>query len=193
MRAGERLHPRAAARSGFVVGARITAAGGRLTDAKTQAREELRGHWTLIMAAAIGFAFSSVVAASTGVFMEPMGKEFGWSRTLLSSALSISAVGTALFSPLFGVLIDRWGTRRMALAGTVLAGLMISWLSQLSGSAVEWIGFWILYTVAGLMIKSTVWTAAVSSVFTAGRGLALGLTLRALRWRRRSFRRSPIS
>ena len=54
---------------------------------------------------------------------------------------------------------------------------MISWLSQLSGSAMEWVGFWILYTVAGLMIKSTVWTAAVSSVFTAGRGIALGLTL----------------
>ena len=70
-----------------------------MTDVKAQARLELRRHWTLIMAAAVGFAFSSVVASSTGVFMEPIGKEFGWSRTLLSSALSISAVGTALFSP----------------------------------------------------------------------------------------------
>ncbi len=36
---------------------------------------------------------------------------------------------------------------------------------------------WLFYGFAAVMIKSTVWTAAVSSVFKQGRGLALGLTL----------------
>ncbi len=141
------------------------------------ARAEWRSHWPLVMAAAVGFAFSSITSASTGLFMEPLGREFGWSRTLQSSGVSITAVLTMLMSPFFGVAIDRFGTRRMALAGIIGAALIISSFSLANGSAVQWIGLWVAYAFAAVMIKSTVWSAAVSSVFTNGRGLALGLTL----------------
>lgn len=148
-----------------------------MTDAKALAREEFRQHWTLVVAAAIGFAFSSIVSSSTGLFMAPLSEEFGWSRTLASSGTSITAALTFFMSPLFGVLIDRWGTRRMALAGIVGAALLVSAFSLSTGSATLWIAMWVLYALPGVMIKSTVWSAAVSSVFTHGRGLALGLTL----------------
>ena len=140
-------------------------------------REEFRRHWTLVMAAAMGFAFASVTSSSTGPLMEPLGKEFGWSRALQSSGPSITAILTFLMSPIFGLLIDRWGTRRMALSGLALAGLMIASFSLVNGSPTQWILLWLFYAFAAVMIKSTVWTAAVSSVFTHGRGLALGLTL----------------
>ena len=146
-------------------------------ESKVLAREEWRLHWTLVMASAVGFAFSSITASSAGLFMEPIGREFGWSRTLLSSGLSIGAFISFFASPLFGVAIDRFGTRRMALAGIVGTSLMISGFSQLNGSPAQWIALWIVYAMAGVMIKSTVWSAAVSSVFNSGRGLALGLTL----------------
>lgn len=144
---------------------------------KVQEREEFRLHWKLVMAASIGFAFSSIVSTSTGLFMEPLGTEFGWGRTLTSSGASITAALTFLMSPFFGVMIDRWGTRWMALFGTVFAGLMIASFSLNNGSPWLWIAMWTIYAFAAVMIKSTVWTAAVSSVFDAGRGLALGLTL----------------
>jgi predicted MFS family arabinose efflux permease len=80
-------------------------------------------------------------------------------------------------SPLFGVMIDRWGTRGMALVGIVFAAGVISAFSLANGSPTQWIALWAVYAFAGVMIKSTVWTAAVSSVFTQGRGLALGLML----------------
>lgn len=146
-------------------------------ETKAQARTEWREHWTLVMAAAVGFAFSSVTSASAGLFMEPMGREFGWSRTLLSSGLSITAILTVFASPFFGVAIDRFGTRRMALAGIVGAAAIIASFSLMTGSAAHWVAMWIVYAFAAVMIKSTVWSAAVSSVFDAGRGLALGLTL----------------
>jgi predicted MFS family arabinose efflux permease len=140
-------------------------------------RSELRRHWPLVLAASIGFAFSSIVSVTTGLFMQPLGDEFGWGRTLQASGASITAVLTFLMSPLFGLLIDRWGTRMMALIGIVFAGLIISGFSQATGSPVQWMIMWGVYAFAGVMIKSTVWTAAVSSVFTRDRGLALGLTL----------------
>jgi predicted MFS family arabinose efflux permease len=148
-----------------------------LVEQKALARQEFREHWTLILAASIGFSFTSVITASTGLFMEPLAREFGWSRTLVSSGISITSVLTFLFSPLFGVLIDRWGTRRLALPGLVLLAATIASLSTLNGSTVQWFIIWTVYALAALMTKSTVWTCAISSIFVAGRGLALGLTL----------------
>ena len=144
---------------------------------KALARQEWRKHWPLVLAASMAFSFTSVMIASTGLFIQPWTDEFGWSRTLLSSGMSITSVTTFLFSPFFGVLIDRIGTRRMALPGLVLLAATMASLSLLNGSVVMWFAIWTVYAAAALATKSTVWTAGVASAFDAGRGLALGLTL----------------
>jgi len=149
----------------------------QLDSMKALARQEWRQHWPLVLAASIAFSFTAVMTASMGLFIEPWTEEFGWSRTLLSSGMSITAVTTFLFSPFFGVLIDRIGTRRMALPGLVLLALTIASLSLLNGSVWMWFLIWTVYAAAALATKSTVWTAGVASAFDAGRGLALGLTL----------------
>jgi len=131
----------------------------------------------MIVAAAIGFSFTSVTTAGMGLFIVPISREFGWSRALASSGVSIAAVLTFLFSPLFGIFIDKWGTRTLALPGLVLMAFTIASLSLLSGPAWQWFLVWTIYSVAALSTKSTVWTASVNSTFDAGRGLALGLVL----------------
>ncbi len=148
-----------------------------MTDGKALARAEFSKHWPLVLAASVGFAFASITASSSGLFMEPLAKEFGWSRKLAGSGVSITAILTFVMSPFFGVAIDRLGTRRMALLGIAMAAIIISCFSLANGSTAQWIGLWVIYAFAAVMIKSTVWSAAVSSVFTHGRGLALGLTL----------------
>ena len=65
-----------------------------LLEQKALAREEWRRHWPLVLAAAFAFSFTSVMTASTGLFIDPWTKEFGWSRTLLSSGMSITSVTT---------------------------------------------------------------------------------------------------
>ena len=146
-------------------------------ETKALARAEWRRHWPLVLAASLAFSFTSVMTASTGLFIGPWTKEFGWSRTLLSSGMSITAISTFLFSPFFGVLIDRIGTRRMAIPGLILLAATMTSLSLLNGSVWMWFAIWTVYAVAALATKSTVWTAGVASAFDAGRGLALGLTL----------------
>lgn len=148
-----------------------------MSEHKDLARREWRKHWPLVLAASVAFSFTSVMTAAMGLFIEPWSREFGWSRTLLSSGLSISSVTTFFFSPLFGVLIDRIGTRRMALPGLVLLAAAVASLSLLDGAVWLWFAIWTVYAAAALATKSTVWTAGVASAFDAGRGLALGLTL----------------
>ncbi len=149
----------------------------QLSDTKTRARAEWRQYWPLVIAASLAFSFTSVMTAAAGLFMEPLGKEFGWSRTLLSSGMSISAVTTFLLSPLFGLIIDRIGVRRLALPGLALMALTIASLSLLNGAVWMWFAIWTVYAAAALATKSTVWTASVASAFDAGRGLAMGLVL----------------
>ena len=148
-----------------------------MSNTKALARAEWRQYWPLVIAASTAFSFTSIMTASAGLFMEPLGREFGWSRTLLSSGTSIAAVTTFFFSPLFGVLIDRIGTRRLALPGLLLMALTITSLSLLNGSVLMWFIIWTVYAAAALATKSTVWTASVASAFDAGRGLAMGLVL----------------
>jgi MFS family permease len=141
------------------------------------AAQEWRRGWTVVAAAFVGFSFFSVMAAATGVFMEPLSREFGWNRAETSSGVSIAGVITAVLSPFFGILIDKWGTRRLALPGLVLMSLLTAAFGLNTGSFGLWIFLWCLFGLVSLTIKSTVWSTTVAAAFEKGRGLALGVML----------------
>lgn len=143
----------------------------------TTAADEWKLGWKLVLASSVGFSFFSIMIGSTGLFMEPLGKEFGWSRTLLSSGPSIATFSTAILGPVFGMLVDRYGTRRLAIPGLVLTIASVASFALLDGSAVLWFALWGLYGVVSVSIKSTAWTTAVLSIFSKSRGLALAITL----------------
>jgi predicted MFS family arabinose efflux permease len=80
-------------------------------------------------------------------------------------------------SPFFGVLIDRYGTRRLAIPGMLLTSFAVAAFGMANGSIFQWLALWLCYSLVSLSIKSTIWTSAVAGVFQQGRGLALGVTL----------------
>lgn len=141
------------------------------------AAEEWRKGWRLVLASSLGFSFFSVMMSATGLFMEPLSQAFGWSRTLLSSGPSIASASQALLGPFFGLLVDRCGTRRLALPGVALTMAAIACFGLLDGSAAMWTGLWLCFGVVSVSIKSTGWTTAVVGNFATSRGLALALTL----------------
>ncbi len=143
----------------------------------TSAGEEWRRHWPLVLASSVGFSFFSIMLAASGLFMEPLGKAFHWDRTTLSEGPSIAVIFTALLATPFGWLIDRLGSRRLVLVGTVLTMASIAAFATLDGSKAQWLMLWAVFGVVAVSIKSTAWTAAVVGVFTGTRGFALGLTL----------------
>jgi MFS transporter, OFA family, oxalate/formate antiporter len=79
-----------------------------------------------------GFARQGGATATFSVFVEPLTREFGWSRTAIAGAASLGGVLAALVSPLIGPLLDRYGSRAalcLAVLGTGIATLLLS-LSQ---------------------------------------------------------------
>ena len=141
------------------------------------AKQEWSVGWTLVLAAPLGFSFFSVLIAAVGLFMEPLGKEFGWSRTLLSAGPSIATSTTAILGPFLGAIVDRYGTRRVVLPGLLLTIAALGAFAFIDGSETQWLLLWGLFGFVSVSIKSTPWTAAVVSMFEKSRGLALGMTL----------------
>jgi OFA family oxalate/formate antiporter-like MFS transporter len=76
-----------------------------------------------------GFARQGGATATFSVFVEPLTREFGWSRMAVSGAASLGGVLAALLSPLIGPLFDRYGSRIalcLAVLGTGFAALLLS-------------------------------------------------------------------
>lgn len=144
-------------------------AGGNL-------KEWQRG-WPIVVAAMAGFSFFSVLLSATGLFIEPLEREFGWDRATLSMGPAIATAVTALLSPFYGALIDRFGSRRLGLPGVAVTMAATCMFSLASGSKAQWVMMWIVFGFILTSIKSTIWTTAVAGAFNKGRGLALGLAV----------------
>lgn len=146
-------------------------------DRTTAAVREWRQGWKLVLTCFIGFSFLSLMTNSTNMFMEPVTAELGWSRTFFSSGLAVASIVTAGISPFFGILIDRFGSRRLALPGIVCTVGAICAFATANGSAAQWLGLWLFYALISISVKTTVWTTAVAGSFNAAQGLALGFAL----------------
>ena len=151
-------------------------ASGVAGDRSTVAAE-WRAHWPMVLAAFVGISVPIVPYFTLGLFFEPLSAEFGWSRTLISAGGSIAAAVAIPLSPFIGALIDRWGVRYLALAGLVLTTVTLACFSLASGSHAQWLAFWATFAVVGLMLKTTIWTAAINHAFDAGRSMALAVTM----------------
>lgn len=141
----------------------------------TSSAAEWRAHYPVVLAAMVGMSFSSLAPASLGLFIEPLSEEFGWTRAQISLGLTIYALFAVPFSPLAGALIDRRGSRGIAIPGLMLASCAFASFSFANQSIALWLGLWLFYATAAMAIKSTVWTAAVSGRFSTSRGLALAV------------------
>lgn len=144
---------------------------------QTSAVQEWRSYWGLVMAGFIGLSFHSLTTYSTGLFMQPLSAEFGWSRARATAGLSIAALASIPLGPVIGAIIDRWGVRIPAIVGLALTGGAVSLFGLANGSAAQWFALWTFYAIVATGIKSTVWTVAVTGTFNASRGLALGLVM----------------
>jgi len=53
------------------------------------------------------------IRSAPSVLIHPLEAEFGWTRTEIASAASLNLLLLGLFAPVGGLLIDRYGPRRV--------------------------------------------------------------------------------
>ncbi len=109
-----------------------------------------------------------------GVFLPPLEAAEGWTRTQVATAsmFAFLAMGVAGFG--WGALSDRWGTRRVVLAGGAIQGLGLV-LAGKAGSVLELqLAFGVLGGIGAGAYMAPL-TASASRWFERNRGLAVAL------------------
>ena len=91
-----------------------------------------------------GFARQGPALAPLSVFVEPMTREFGWSRAAISGAVSLGGVLAALAAPLIGPLLDRRGPRLVLCVAVLVNGTALFLLSYTPSLLV----FYFLFCIA---------------------------------------------
>ncbi|HJT60959.1 MAG TPA: MFS transporter [Burkholderiales bacterium] len=91
-----------------------------------------------------GFARQGPAVATLSIFVEPLIREFGWSRTALSGAVSLAGVMAALVSPPLGRILDRHGSRAVLCAAVLTNAVALALLSFTPSLLV----FYLLYCIA---------------------------------------------
>jgi MFS transporter, OFA family, oxalate/formate antiporter len=93
-----------------------------------------------------GFSRQGGAVATLSIFVEPMTRDFGWSRTALSGAVSLGGLLAALASPALGRGLDRYGARLVLCVAVLLTGtadMLLSFTTSL-------LMFYLLFCVARL-------------------------------------------
>ena len=122
----------------------------------------------------IVFTVGGSFVNSFGVFLPVIATDLGWGRGMVALVLSLGILSFGLPSPLFGVLVPRFGARTALIWGNAIAGLALAGIFFVR----EVWQFYILYIIIGLgagfggYIACTV---IIVNWFNKSRSLALGL------------------
>jgi sugar phosphate permease len=119
---------------------------------------------------------NGLTATALSVYDESILKEFGWSRGELKFRDLISFWLIALLAPLGGVLIDRFGPRRMLSIGFVLLSIAYALYSRLNSLGMLY-GIHVIMAVGLLCAGTMTCIILLSNWFDAKRGMALGIAL----------------
>jgi MFS family permease len=142
-------------------------------------REEFRRAWRVVLASALGAGTGAIPLAfySFGAFVDPLGREFGWSRAEITSAPLFLTIGGLVAGVFAGALADRIGSRRVVLVSQVLLALCFAGLSLMPPSLPLFYFGYALLAIMGAGTMTMTWTRAITGWFSSARGIALGISL----------------
>jgi MFS family permease len=131
--------------------------------------------WVVAIVTFVVLMMTAGFRSVPGVFIVPLGKEFGWSHALVGGAISINLLLFGLGAPFAAAIVERFGVRRV----TVFA---LCQVAVGAGLSVFMTQPWQLYLLWGVVIGSATGALAVPLAaiistrwFAVRRGLVSGL------------------
>ena len=144
-------------------------------------RESDRGYygWRVVLAACLGVmvGFGSLFVYTFGVFMKPLGAEFGWSREAISRGFGFAAMMVAFSSPTLGQWLDRYGPRRIILPCMTIFGCGVASLALLRPHLWQFYATCILLGMVGNGAAHLAYSRAISTWFQERLGMALAFVM----------------
>lgn len=132
--------------------------------------------WNIVGGAFLAhLSYAESTSSLLGLYINPLNKEFGWSRTAISGAVTFGRLIEGAVSPIIGPFIDRHGPRVLMVIGGIIVTLVFVALTQVNAlwqfylwrGAMLAIGF----SLMGYMVTNT----AISNWFIRRRGRAVAI------------------
>ena len=131
--------------------------------------------WYIVIAGSLAMALSSGINYhGFGNLFLPLSKEFGWSRTRISTVFSLARLENGILGPIDGYLIDKFGPRIVILVGVPIMSVGYILLSKVD----SFLSFSLVYILGVTVGSGTLHTpiqTAVANWFKKKRGLAFGV------------------
>jgi MFS family permease len=136
--------------------------------------------WWIVGAGFIISLFSGgVIFYGFTALFEPIASEFEWSYVQVSLAASLRGMEMGLLAPLVGMIIDRWGPRRLIIAGAVVMGSGLMLLGQVNSLATFY-GAFAVIAIGISAMSGTVMLTSVVNWFRRKVALATGIMVSGL-------------
>lgn len=144
-------------------------------------RSSWRTPYVVLICGGIALTISLGTRHNFGLYLPPMTADLGWGRQTFSFAIAIQNLVYGLATPLAGMIVDKYGTARVLIGGTILyaIGLVLMSLSTtglefnlsaglLVGVGLSCSGFAIVFGVIGRAFPAEKRTAALGVAGAAG-------------------------
>ena len=119
----------------------------------------------------------SLPGPAVGVFMTGLQRDFGWSRTAISVALSAGVGVIVLMSPVIGWLADRFREARILAVGLIGMALSFVLFSRMGGDRAGFVLGYALMMVVASGASTVPLARVISANFDRSRGVALGIAM----------------
>ncbi|MED1470117.1 MFS transporter [Bacillus salipaludis] len=131
--------------------------------------------WFILAITFFSIIAAGIVMSSSGVFIDPFEKEFGWDRSVIALAFAISMFLYGISGPFMAALLNVIGLKKMMIASmaTLLTGIILTFIMNQSW---QMIIIWGIIIGLGSSLFLTVLSPYVANHwFEKRRGLAVGI------------------
>ena len=131
------------------------------------------GWWIVLACFLVALYVGGVLSYGFTAFFDPIVEEFGWSYTQVSIAFALRGLEMGILSPVTGVLVDRFGSRKLAFSGALIVGSALILLGM-TNSLLMFYSACVLLALGHSATASTVLMTAVAHWFRKNVGKAMG-------------------
>jgi len=136
--------------------------------------QRLHYAWIILPVTFVGLLASAGVRNAPSILITPLEAELGWPRTAISAAVAISLFIFGFGAPLAGMVMERFGPRRILLAG--LSMIAVGLVAMTSMTELWQFHLWwgIVVGIGTGAISGTLGATVASRWFNKHRGMVLG-------------------
>ncbi len=130
--------------------------------------------WWIVLVCFTCAMISGIISYGFTAFFNPIVLEFGWSYVAVSLAASLRGAETGILSPVLGFLVDRWSTKWILFAGSLMLVSGLIFLS-LVNSLAQFYGAWFVIAMGTSCCSTSVVNPVISRWFRRNLGKAMGI------------------